>query len=196
MLLRSFLADAIVTSLQDPRSPWSDAWGAPRRLAAARGETGPAGVRDGYAAVEIYGKGSGQPRGPWTDLYALGATLHYLITGKPPAPAPERAGAAALSWGPAALLRHSLDFLAVVEWMLSPRPQDRPQSVAAVRAALAGEGLPERLRPSLGARLAVRLRRHRRWLWLGAGAALLAASAVAGHLLLSSELLPWNRPAD
>lgn len=40
----------------------------------------------GYAAPEQYG-GDGRT-GPWTDIYCLGATLHYLMTGRDPAPTP------------------------------------------------------------------------------------------------------------
>lgn len=40
----------------------------------------------GYAAPEQYG-GNGQT-GPQTDIYCLGATLHYLMTGRDPSPTP------------------------------------------------------------------------------------------------------------
>lgn len=39
-------------------------------------------VKDGYSPQEFYIAGSEQ--GPWSDLYALGATLYHLISGDPP----------------------------------------------------------------------------------------------------------------
>ena len=39
-------------------------------------------VKDGYSPQEFYIAGSEQ--GPWSDLYALGATLYHLITGSAP----------------------------------------------------------------------------------------------------------------
>ncbi|MEQ1567635.1 MAG: protein kinase, partial [Myxococcota bacterium] len=68
--------------------------------------------------------------GPWTDLYALGATAWALATGRPP-----RAGRLDLS-----AARFPLD-PALVEWirrLLSPEPADRFMSAADARAALPG----------------------------------------------------------
>lgn len=39
-------------------------------------------VKDGYSPQEFYIAGSEQ--GPWSDLYALGATFYHLISGEPP----------------------------------------------------------------------------------------------------------------
>lgn len=170
--------------------------GTPRRLAAARGETGDTGPREGFAPIELYGRTDGLPRGPWTDFYGLGATLHYMVTGRPPPAAAARVdGAARLHWAPAVTVRHSLDLLAVVEWMLSPHPRQRPASVDAVRRALAGDGLPERLRPRWDMKLRVWMRRHRRALWVAGGLLLLGTAAVGARWLLDSPLLPWNPPA-
>jgi serine/threonine protein kinase len=167
--------------------------GAPRRVTSARGESGAIGPRDGYAPIELYDPAMASQRGPWTDFYALGATLYYLMAGKALPPAPQRsddhgAGSRLIRPGP----RYSLDFIAVVDWMLALAPADRPQSVDQVRAALAGQGLPPRHAPTRRERIAVRLQRWRPWLW---GAALLitgAALAGTAQWLMSLEQLPWG----
>lgn len=165
----------------------------PRRVTSALGETGPTGPRDGYAPIELYGQAPGLERGPWTDLYSLGATVYFLMCGRNPPPAHQRTEGEPLA---RKLLkpdqRHSLDFLCLVDWMMAPRPADRPQSVAELRAALAGGPLPEAYRPPRQDRLRLAIKRHRRWIWAAALLVGLGLGAAAVRFAITSPKMPWN----
>jgi serine/threonine protein kinase len=102
-------------------------------------------VTPGYAPFEQYNSRTRQ--GPWTDLYALGATIYHCITGRAPAESPDRIAALqeqeADPMTPATVAargRYRPEFLATVDWMLAPSPKDRPQSVEQVLARLKGLG--------------------------------------------------------
>jgi len=125
-------------------------FGAARRVISDRSQTLTAILKPSYAPLEQYAESQSMRQGPWTDFYALGATLHYLITGKPPVPATARA----LSDDQPRLAGSAFGnlpdlLLQVVDWMLAPRPHDRPQHVAELRAALTGHlPVPQRERPA------------------------------------------------
>ena len=125
-------------------------FGAARQTASEKAETGTV-VTPGYAAIEQYAGGGRQ--GPWTDIYALGATLFWLVTGKKPIDAPARLqdpdplpSATLLGQG-----RYSEEFLGAIDWALKMHPSDRPQDIDEFRSMLfashAGAlGLQEALR--------------------------------------------------
>ena len=117
-------------------------FGAARRVIGDKSQTLTAILKPAYAPIEQYGEAGSVKQGPWTDLYALGATLHYLLLLRPPPPATTRAvhdDAAPLA--SMTLPGCSENFLQIIDWMLAPRPADRPQSVAALRDALDGRNL-------------------------------------------------------
>jgi hypothetical protein len=114
-------------------------FGAARRVITDKTQTLTAILKPSYAPIEQYAEASAVKQGPWTDLYALGATLHFMLLGRPPSPATTRA----VIDDVAPLAQMALpgcrpEFLAVIDWMLNPRPVDRPQSVAALREVLDG----------------------------------------------------------
>ena len=114
-------------------------FGAARRVISDKTQTITAILKPAYAPIEQYADSAALKQGPWTDIYALGATLHYMLLGHPPAPATTRAvieEASALTLE--ACTGCSPEFLGLIEWMLAPRPVNRPQSVAALRDVLEG----------------------------------------------------------
>ncbi len=114
-------------------------FGAARHVIADRSQNLTAILKPSYAPIEQYAEDGGVKQGPWTDFYALGATLHFLIAGKAPPPATARTiddfMVPLAEQAPAGC---STTFLQILDWMLAPRPNDRPRSVAALRDALGG----------------------------------------------------------
>jgi len=91
----------------------------------------------GYAPFEQYSKGDKQ--GPWSDIYALGATIYHCVVGAAPTPAtdrltciyedePDPAAQALKAIAPGC----SPVFIKAVEWMLKPHAKDRPPDAQAV----------------------------------------------------------------
>lgn len=95
----------------------------------------------GYAPYEQYN--NDKPQGPWSDIYAIGATMYRCITGA--APIESRTRQAAVESGQADPVvaatklrtgRYNADFLRIVDWMLEIEPEDRPQNVQEVLDAI------------------------------------------------------------
>src|SRR6185295_1621253 len=137
-------------------------FGAARHAAAARADEAANAVTPGYGPIEQFNDLDNQ--GPWTDIYAMGATLFWLVTGKRTISAPDRM--VENDPQPSAEVlgkdRFSPEFLKAIDWALKPEAKDRPQSVAEFRSALfasnaAALGLQEALRKGdAGAQAVVR----------------------------------------
>jgi len=123
-------------------------FGAARRVISDRTQSLTAILKPSYAPIEQYAEMTQLRQGPWTDIYALGAVVHYLLFGVPPAPATARA---VQDDGDAIENRIvpgvSPRFLEAMSWMLAIRPNQRPQSGEQLRAVLDGRAeIPPRSR--------------------------------------------------
>ncbi len=98
-------------------------------------------ISPGFSPVEQYGNDGYV--GPWTDLYAIGATMRTCIEGRPPLNARSRHEADSLR--PARDTfnkRYSESLLQAIDRAMEVDPLLRPQSVAEFRAALLQESPP------------------------------------------------------
>lgn len=108
-------------------------WGIALRLGAEASNPRLAGT-PGYMAPEMLGR---EPLSIRTDVYLLGATLHELLTGKPPHPGNDLHAASKKLRSPPSLPSHvpaTLGKLCLAA--LSVDPDDRPATVSEVRAVL------------------------------------------------------------
>ena len=126
-------------------------FGAARQIVTEKSQTFAALLTPGYAPFEQY-VATGQGQGPWTDIYALSATIYEAIAGQAPPESPDRAISdtcvSAVTLGASVYRRN---FLEALDWGLRPMPKDRPQSIAEWKKQLIGlsERTPARAQASL-----------------------------------------------
>jgi serine/threonine protein kinase len=111
-------------------------FGAARRFKGEQSGSLTVVVRKGYSPPEQYAA-DGRSQGPWTDIYALGATLYRCIAGAAPEEASQRVIedclVSAVERGGD---RYRAGFLAAIDAAMSMRPAARPLSIAEWRAML------------------------------------------------------------
>ncbi|MDO5346301.1 MAG: serine/threonine-protein kinase, partial [Lachnospiraceae bacterium] len=129
--------------------------------------------KDGYTPIEqIAGT---QNQGPWTDVYAMAATIYYCICGKPPASSNARVAESDSFQTPGQLgVPIDKKVEAVLLKALAVQPQDRYQSMKEFQAALENAGWGNEPRP-----------KEKIWPFIVSGCLI----AAAGIILLAAELL-------
>jgi hypothetical protein len=106
-------------------------FGAARRVISGMTQALTVILKPGFAPIEQYADMPGVRQGPWTDIYALAAVVHSMITGQVPPPSVNRVMKD--NYRPlseAAAGRYSDQFLRAIDRCLAVRGEDRPQSIA------------------------------------------------------------------
>ena len=110
-------------------------FGAARQAIGAKSRSVTSIVTPGYAPIEQYSSRGDQ--GPWTDIYALGGMCYRALTGQVPDDATDRVrNDPLIPVAERCAGQASREFLSAIDMALSVDEGDRPQSIAAWRAAL------------------------------------------------------------
>ena len=124
--------------LRNDGSPVLIDFGAARQALSQEGAKLPPTYTPGFAAPEQHAR-QGQ-LGPWTDIYAVGATMYACIGAKAPQRADARLEQDELVPARRAFAgKYSGELLEIVDWCMQLHTLDRPQSVFALQKALRGE---------------------------------------------------------
>lgn len=109
-------------------------FGAARQVLAEQSKSLSVILKQGFAPLEQYQRRGKQ--GPWTDIYALGATVFYILTGKLPDEATERLDYPDI--GKASDYGVDEGFWEIIQKCMEIRIADRYQSVHQLKEALNG----------------------------------------------------------
>ncbi len=113
-------------------------FGAVHRIATSRRSQASQVVTPGFSPVEQY-YSSGYV-GPWSDVYAIGATMRACMEGHPPPSAIERHARDKLKPATSQFKRHYPGYLLeVVDWAMEVDPLLRPQDASSMLLALSSE---------------------------------------------------------
>jgi len=94
-------------------------------------------LKPGYAPVEQYAEAPNMKQGAWTDVYALAASVHFAIQGRtPPTSVSRLMSDSYVPLEAAAKGRYTPRFLQAMDNALRVRPEERTQTIAALRADL------------------------------------------------------------
>ena len=121
--------------IREDNSPVLLDFGAARQVIGEQSKTLTRILTPGYAPMEQY-LTSSKTQGPWTDIYALGAVLYRILTGKKPEDAASRSSAAVMDEPdphPLAVEvgkeRYSHAFLQAIDHAMEILTKNRPQNV-------------------------------------------------------------------
>jgi serine/threonine protein kinase len=91
-------------------------------------------LKPGYAPVEQYAEAPGMKQGPWTDIYALAASVYFALKGTtPPASVSRLMSDSYVPLAHSAAGQYSNRFLTAMDRALRVRPEERTASIAALR---------------------------------------------------------------
>jgi serine/threonine protein kinase len=110
-------------------------FGAVYHLDPLQGDTKAQVITPGFSPIEQYR--SAQPVGPWTDVYAVGASMRACIAGRSPPTSVDRLKDDEMPPATRAFAqRYPRHLLEAIDWAMAIEPGDRPQSAADLRDAL------------------------------------------------------------
>jgi serine/threonine protein kinase len=130
---RDIAPDNILLTKEDRRAVLLDFGAARKIIEDKQGGSEAIILKLGYAPLEQYEDDLGLKQGSWTDVYALAATIHFLIFGSPPPPSPDRLNKEDFDLFAKVKNQYSDGFLSVLRKALEVDPRKRTQTLSEFR---------------------------------------------------------------